>query len=368
VHAALLLYLPSHSTPEVLTIERDVEVVVHLRYQDPETQDVQKTSSPIDVGSRRARSPRRNSSTPPSPAPAHTTPSPGADAQPAPLAAEEPGALAMRSRRDKEAEGVPISSDALSPEKTIASATARVVSAMVDREDPRGDKDSSQARVDRWKRDAVGEANARAGDVPPVWHDIEIRVQESFRPPRSVVTKAWTATVLGRQLLNTGAARVSTDALTRPAEPASREASLMADVMAGQAAAAQPVAWTRTEIVVQVGPDGLIRRAEIATPSGQTAFDKLAIDAICAAIAERPILDGCRRAAPCTTRMRWAVEAALRVDPPSVMVRTDPHTGGASSGITPSLRFSFDETTGKARHHIAFESEVRTRVTLLSID
>ena len=369
VHAALLLCLRSRSAPVVRPIEADTEVVVDIRYEDREAQVVEKASSPSDVGARRTWAAHRGPRTFASPAPALTPPLPGADEQLAPFAAEQPGALAMRSRGGEEPEDVSISSDASSSEKNIASATARVASAMVDREDQRGDKDSSQARVDRWKHDAIGEANARAGDVPPVWHDIEIRVQESFHPPRSVVTKSSTATVLGRQLLNTGAARASTDALARAAEPASREASLMADVMAGQAAAASPAAWIRTEIVVEVGPDGLLRRTEITTSSGRTAFDKLALDAVCAAIAERPILNGCRRAPPCTTRLRWAVEAALRVEPPPVIVPSDPHTGAASRGITPlALRFSFDETTGKVQHHRAFESEIRTRVKLLSID
>jgi hypothetical protein len=51
------------------------------------------------------------------------------------------------------------------------------------------------------------------------------------------------------------------------------------------------------------------------------------------------------------------------------MVPSDPRIGSAGFGITPlALRFSFDETSGKARHHGAFASEVRTRVKLLSID
>jgi TonB family protein len=245
----------------------------------------------------------------------------------------------------------------------------RVASAMADPEGQKADKDSSQARVARWTRDASGEANARADDLPLVWHNIATRIQESFHPPRNVVTRASTAAVLGRQLLNTGAARSPMDTSVHPLEPPAREASLAADVMAGQAAARQPAAWIRAEVRVEVGPDGLLRQAEITTSSGKAAFDKLAMEAVCAAIAERPILDGCRAASPCTTRLRWAVEAALQIEPPPVMVPSDPRTGGAASGITPlALRFSFDETSGKVRHHRAFASEVRTRVKLLSID
>jgi hypothetical protein len=244
-----------------------------------------------------------------------------------------------------------------------------VASAMADQSGGKGDESSAQARVSAWLRHANGEANARAGDVPPVWHDIEMRVQQTFHPPRSVVTKASTVAVLGRQLLSTGAARTATDTSIRPTEPPSREASLAADVMAGQAAAGRPAAWTRAEILVELGEDGRLRRAEIATSSQEAAFDKLAIEAVCAAIAERPILDGCRRASPCTIRLRWAIEAALQVEPPPVMVPTDLRTGGASSRPTPlALRFSFDETTGKVKPHRVFASEVRTRVELLSID
>lgn len=91
--------------------------------------------------------------------------------------------------------------------------------------------------------------------------------------------------------------------------------------------------------------------------------------AVCRAIADTPVVDGCRRASKCTVRLRWAVEAALRVEPPAVMVATEPTTGGASSRISPlALRFSFDEAKGKAKYHRPFESEIRTRVRLLSID
>jgi hypothetical protein len=369
VHAALLLCLRAWSPPRRLTIEQDVEVTVDIRNEDQAVQVRERSFSPVGVGLGHARVARHGARHSASLRPRTTPGEPGADERPSPVAEEEPGALGMRSGRAYEPEGGSASPDAPASKRDIASAMSRVASAMADSEGQNADKSSSQARVARWTRDASGEANARAGDVPPVWQDIEKRIQEHFHPPRNVVTKASTVIVLGQQLLNTGAARIPTDPSLRPVEPPAREASLAADVMAGQVAAGQPAAWIRAEVCVEVGPDGLLRRAELAAPSGKAAFDKLAIEAVCAAIAERPILEGCRRASPCTTRLRWAVEAALRIEPPAVTVPSDPRTGGADSRITPlALRFSFDETTGKARHHRAFESEVRTRIKLLSID
>jgi TonB family protein len=369
VHAALLLCLRTVSPPRLLTIEQNVEVTVDIRDEARAVQVSEKSFPPVGVGPRRARVAPRGARQSTSLLPRPTPDEPRLDEQPPPVTGEGPGALAMRSRRGEEPEPGSASPEASASETNMASAMGRVASEMAEPDSQKADKNSSQARVARWIRDASGETNARTGDVPPVWHDIELRIQESFHPPRNVVTRASTAVVLGQQLLNTGAARTPMDAPVRPMEPPAREASLAADVMAGQVAAGQPSAWVRAEIRVEVDPDGLLRQAEITTSSGKAAFDKLAIEAVCAAIAERPILDGCRRVSPCTTHLRWAVEAALRIEPPPVMVPSDPRTGGAGSGITPlALRFSFDETSGKTRHHRAFASEVRTRVQLLSID
>jgi hypothetical protein len=369
VHAALLLCLHSRSASTVATIERDVEVVVDIRFDEREA-EVGKTSvSPIDVGASRPRAVHRGPRPSASPAPPFTPHAAGVDEQPAPLVVEGPGALAMRLRRGEGTEEKPASSEAPPPERSITSAMGRVASAMAEPDGQKADKTSSQERVDRWTREASGEANARAGDVPPAWHDVEMRIRDSFHPPRSALTRASTVAALGGQLLNTGTARAPTDETVRRIEPVSREASLAADVRAGQEAAGRPAAWTRAEILVEVGPDGLLRRAEITASSGEASFDKLATETVRAAIAERPILDGCRRTSPCTTRIRWAVEAALRVETPPVTVPSDPRTGGADTRITPlALRFSFDETRGKIQHHRAFASEVRTRVKLLSID
>lgn len=369
VHAALLLCLRSRPAPPVLTIERDVEVAVDVHYDDREERVGESGVSPIDVGASRTRIVHRGPRPAASRSPALTSRASAADEQAAPLQAAEPGALAMRPRRDGEKQDVPASSKSLPTDKSITAAIGRVASAMAELDGQKADRNSSQGRVDRWTRDASGEVNARAGDVPPVWHDVEMRIQDSFHPPRGAVTKASTAVVLGRQLLNTGDNRAPMDPFGRPAEPLAREAGLAADVMAGQDAARRPAFWTRAEIVTEVGPDGFLRRAEIAASSGKAAFDKLAIEAVCAAIAERPILDGCRRISPCTTRIRWAVEATVRVEPPPVMVPSDRHTGGPDSRILPlALRFSFDEAKGKLQHHRAFETEVRTRIKLLSID
>jgi len=238
----------------------------------------------------------------------------------------------------------------------------------VDAAPPVIDREAGQGRVARWAREAVGEANARTGDVPPIWRDIERRIERSFRPPRNAVTRASSGGILARQLLSTGTAKIEPTLVDKQAPERSREATLAADVAAGQAAAARAQGWVRTEILVEVGPDGLLRSAEIAASSGRAALDKLALEAVRAAVAEHPIAAGCRRAPPCTVRVRWAVEAAVRVHPPPVMVPTDPRTGGPA-GLTPlGLKFSFDEASGKIQHERAFQSEVCTRVTLLSIE
>jgi TonB family protein len=235
--------------------------------------------------------------------------------------------------------------------------------------DEDGDKSAGQARVDRWLRDASAKANVRAGDVPEVWRDVARRIEEMFHPPKKVLRESSAVAAFGRQMLNTGAARKRSPGDEPPTEPPTRERGLVADVMAGQAAAGRPAAWTRAEILVEVGPDGLLRRADIAASSGQTAFDRLALHTVCAAVAERPVPDGCRRSAPCTIHLRWAVEAALRVQPPAVMVPSDPRTGGAGKGVTPLvLGLSFDETKGSVRPNLPFETEVQTRVELIAID
>ena len=223
-------------------------------------------------------------------------------------------------------------------------------------------------RIARWLRESSAEANTRDGDVPPIWRDIQRHIEETFRPPRKVVSEASTAVLLGRQLLGTGrpAAPARTERL--PAELRAREATLAADVMAGQEAAARPAAWLRTDIVVEVGSDGGLRSAEIAASSGRADLDRLALEAVRAAVAERPVVGGCRRATTCTTRIRWAVEAAVRVQPPPLMVPASGKTGGPG-GISPFvLGFSFDEAKGKARRVRAFENEVQTRIELLSIE
>jgi hypothetical protein len=51
-----------------------------------------------------------------------------------------------------------------------------------------------------------------------------------------------------------------------------------------------------------------------------------------------------------------------------MMVPAD-RTGGAGAGITPlAFRFSFDETKAKAKYHRPFETDIRMRIKLLSID
>ena len=75
----------------------------------------------------------------------------------------------------------------------------------------------------------------------------------------------------------------------------SREATLAADVAAGQAAAARAQGRVRTQILVEVGPDGLLRSAEVVASSGRAALDQLALEAVRAAVAEHPVADSRRR-------------------------------------------------------------------------
>ena len=372
VHAALFLCLrfsSSHSRDARIAPVEEVPITFEVRRPERLPEAAESAVPPAEATEHPLLETRRSRRIPayPSPSP------PPAPAKPAALPAEEnptsSGALGMRTDGSLNTEKPAL--DLYRPdsiERSLPPGSTGQPSAPAGPPSKDVASEKGEARVAKWLREAFAEASTRNGDVPPIWRDIQRRIEETFHPPRYAVSDAPTLGHLGRQLLSTGRPTAPEKTEVLPRELRSREANLAADVMAGQEAAARPAAWLRTEIVVEVGPDGLLRSAEIAVPSGRGELDKLALEAVRAAVAEHPITGGCRRASPCTTRTRWAVESAIRVEPPPVMVSANGKTGGPG-GITPFvLRFFFDETKGKARRARAFANEVKTRIKLLSIE
>jgi TonB family protein len=208
----------------------------------------------------------------------------------------------------------------------------------------------------------------RAGRVPPAWRDVERGIASEYHPTPAAVTDESRWKTLARQWFTAEPHSAPTprgyDVMNDHDRPYDFRA---AQIAACQQAAAEPRGWRRTEVLVEVDADGVLRDAHVVMPSGRAALDRAALAAVRGAVARHPPRATC--ATPgCRVRTRWAVEAAVRVQPPNIAPVVNPVSGHLEGAMAPLVSFEFDETRGIGKVSYPFRRDVSTRVSLVGIE
>lgn len=190
-----------------------------------------------------------------------------------------------------------------------------------------------------WLSDDAAEARTRAGQVAPVWRDVERELTLNFKPPVATVHDAGTPGLdrVGsyfKQMIATVAR--GEDGVRQPREPGSHaleqgpggsidlaqqnfagtpegsnlRAGPLAQQQAIMAASGQPARWLRVEIEADTDAEGNVTSARVVMPSGRRAFDRFAL----AAVRER-----LAHAAAPSSQSRWILEAGYAVSRPDAI-------------------------------------------------
>jgi TonB family protein len=205
------------------------------------------------------------------------------------------------------------------------------------------DNDRDRDTPGGWLDDAAAEARTRAGQVNPVWRDIERALVQTFKPPIDVVHDVPRRTIdrIGdrlRSFTNQAAGVVARgeEGLRRPVEPGAHDLGFSAggyidpsqqgfqglpeglnyrsmplqQQQAVAAATAEPARWLAVEIEITVDGAGKVTRARVAFPSGRRAFDRYAL---------RLIEEHVAKAMPPSSLSRWLCKAGYAVSRPDAI-------------------------------------------------
>lgn len=218
----------------------------------------------------------------------------------------------------------------------------------------RGDRDPNarDAIADREHasgvlRDMIGDHQQRGdvqkGKVAPRWRQAERAMYDHFRPSPDTISDESTASNMWRSWANTRPQGGST--------PRGVDESLSGPGFLGAGAAGSTFSEIpddlkrRTEVEVELAPDGSIVRARVKRHSGRPQFDTEALALVRSQLENGGPLDDKKGVV-----MLWAVDAWVLVAPPSPV-------GG----------FTFDEVSGKVSASHPLKKNVGQSVSLLSV-
>jgi hypothetical protein len=192
-----------------------------------------------------------------------------------------------------------------------------------------------------WLDDAAAEARTRAGQVAPVWREVERDLLQNFRPPVDVVHDTPTgkvARVLDRfntylkqqlEVIKGGEDRLrhpvdpdshglrfssaassdpSQQGFTGVSEGLNLRSTPLSQQEAVMAATGDPASWLVVEIEITVDGAGSVTQTRVVMPSGRRAFDRYAL---------RLIAERVAHATPPASISRWVCRAgyaASRLD------------------------------------------------------
>ena len=204
--------------------------------------------------------------------------------------------------------------------------------------DGAADKEEAAARLHDMLGEVADGERVASGRVSPRLREAERSLNTIFHPHAELVTDEGTGSSFLKQW---SASRPSGGTVAR-GEDDSRGGFLGGGTANATDTSGLP--RTRTEVEVVIAADGSIVSAKVVARSGRRKFDAEALAAVKLALAKGSPVD--EKTGVVT---RWAVEAWVKVAPP-----------------TPSLGFSFDESSGKVGLNTPMKSSVQTHVALLS--
>jgi hypothetical protein len=125
----------------------------------------------------------------------------------------------------------------------------------------------------------------------------------------------------------------------------------------------RPAAERAAVVTALVDATGKVGEVHAQRPSGDLSFDDHAINAVASALARNS-----RRLTGSARLVTFRLSATrmvrtLRIDPVVTPAPTRRVTG-----LSIPMRFRFDETTGKVSPIVPFTDEVKTKVTLISVE
>lgn len=206
------------------------------------------------------------------------------------------------------------------------------------------------------------------GEDPGDFADARRAIDAEFHPTTPMITGDSKPAAVGKQILN---------AKPEPAPPGRVNVAPHGDLDVGEQVEAvheamqRPASTRSVDIVAVVDREGRILAIDVASPSGNAAFDRTALDSVKAALRDHPST-GQRTA----LRTRWRLTAGRAVRLPRVGSMIAPQTQGAGKtrepvrfGFGASGGMSFDETTGRvAPPPVPFSDKIETRIELISVE